>query len=130
MMPGKVHATFKDTKKRNGRSGMNGRHHEIETLAAMFAKIAKTWVGDKLPGNGKLAPLALKLVERSVEWIHTVHKHINLEYSKLTQQHIQVEDELIFLLEELIIIYNCIYVVWRQRMVFVASRANKVNYMA
>jgi hypothetical protein len=96
----------------------------------MLAKIAKTWVGDKLPGNGKLAPLALKLVERSVEWIHTVHKHFNLEYSKLTQQHIQEEDALIFLSEELIIMYNCIYVVWRQRMVFVASWANKVDYMA
>jgi hypothetical protein len=67
---------------------MDGRHHEIETSAAMLAEIAKTWVGDKLPSNGRLAPLALKMIERSVEWIHTVHKHLDLEFTKLTQQHI------------------------------------------
>jgi hypothetical protein len=127
--PGKILATFKDAKKWNGRSDMDGRHHKIKILAAMLAKIAKTWVRDKLPDNGKLAPLVLKMIKCFIEWIYTIHKHFNLEYLKLTQQLIQEEDALILLLEELIIMYNCIHTVRHQRMEFVASWANKVDYM-
>ena len=127
VMPGQVLAAFKDAKKWNGRSGMDGQRHEIKTLAVMLAKIAKTWVKDKLPGSGKLAPLALKMIKHSVEWIHTIHKHLDLEYLKLTQQHIQEEDALLLLLKELIIMYNCLHAVQHQRMEFVVSRANKVD---
>ncbi len=74
---GMVLATFKDAKKWNGRSGMDGQCHKLKTLAAMSAKTAKTWVRDKLPSNGKLAHLALKMIEHSIEWIHTVHKHLD-----------------------------------------------------
>ncbi len=130
VMPGKVLAAFKDTKKWNGRSDMDGQCHKIKTSAAMSAKIAKTWVGDKLPSNSKLVPLVLKMTEHFIERIHTVHKHLDLEYSKLTQQHIQEEDALTLLSEELIIMYNCIHAVQHQRMEFVASWANKVDYMA
>ncbi len=95
MVAGKVMAVFKDTDKWNWLGGMDGRRHEIETSAATSAEIAKTWVSDKLPVDGRLAPLALKMIDRTVKWIHTVHKHLDLEYTKLTQQHILEDDALI-----------------------------------
>jgi hypothetical protein len=79
VVAGKVLTAFKDAVKWNCGSGMDGRRHEIETFAAMSAKIAKTWVGGKLPPDGKLASLALKMIDRSVERIHTVHKHLDLD---------------------------------------------------
>jgi hypothetical protein len=78
----------------------------------------------------KLAPLALKMIEKTVEWIHTVHKHLDYEYTRLTQQFIQDEDALILLSEEVIIMHNRIHAVRRQRMEFVASKDNKADYMA
>jgi hypothetical protein len=120
---------FKDADKWNGLSGMDGRRHKIETSAATSAEIAKMWVTDKLPSDGKLAPLALKMIDRMVEWIHTVHKHLDLEYTKLTQQHILEEDALILLSDELIIMFARIQAVQMQWMEFVASCANKVDYM-
>ncbi len=83
VVAGKVLAAFKEVEKWNSGSGMDGRRHEIETSAAMAAKIAKTWVGDKIPSGGKLAPPTLKMVDRSCKWIHTVHKHLDTEFSKL-----------------------------------------------
>jgi hypothetical protein len=129
VVPGKVLAAFKDAEKWIGGSGMDGCHHEIETSAATSVEIAKTWVGDKLPEDGKLAPLALKMINRTVHWIHTVHKHLDLEFTKLTQQHISTEDALILLSEELIIMYPRIHTVRHQRMKFVVNKANKVDYM-
>jgi hypothetical protein len=130
VVAGKVMAAFKDANKLNGLSSMDGCHHEIETSAATSAEIAKTWATDKLPSDGKLAPLALKMIDRTIEWIHTVHKHLDLEYTKLTQQHILKEDALILLSKELIIMFTRIQAVQMQLMEFVASRANKVDYMA
>ncbi len=66
-------AAFKDYDKWNGVSGMDGCRKEIENSAADATAITKTWVGDKLPMEGRLAPLALKMINRSVKWIHTVH---------------------------------------------------------
>ena len=59
-----------------------------------------------------------------------VHKHLDLEYTKLTQQHILEDNALILLSEELIIMFMRIQAVHMQRMEFVASRANKVDYMS
>jgi hypothetical protein len=69
-------------------------------------------VTDKLPSDGKLAPLAFKMIDRMVEWVHTVHKHLDLEFTKLTQQHILKEDALILLSKELIIMFTRIQAVW------------------
>jgi hypothetical protein len=60
--------------------GMDGWHHNIETLAATSTDIARTWVGDRLPMSRKLAPLALKMIDHIVEWIHMVHKHLDIEF--------------------------------------------------
>ena len=109
---------------------MDGRCREIEVSASMSADIAKTWVGDKLPADSKLAPLAFKMIEKTVEWIHTVHKPLDYEYTRLTQQFIQDVDALILLSEEVIIMHNRIHAVRCQRMDFVASKDNKADYMA
>ena len=130
VVAGKLLAAFKDVDKWSGSSGMDGRRHEIEVSATMSADIAKIWVGDKLPPEGKLAPLALKMIEKTVEWIHTVHKHLDYEYTRLTQQFIQDKDALILLSEEVIIMHNRIHAVRCQRMEFVASKDNKADYMA
>ena len=108
---------------------MDGQCHNIETSAGNSANIAKMWVANKLPANGKLALLALKMIEKMVEWIHTVHKHLDLEFTRLSQQHILEEDALILMSEEVIIKYNRIHMVCHQCMEFVANWANKVAYM-
>ena len=82
-----------------------------------------------MPPNGKLAPLALKMIDKTVEWISKVHKHLDAELLKLTQQHITGEDDLILLSEEVIIMFSMILMECMQRMEFVASRANKVDYV-
>ncbi len=123
-------AAFKDYDKWNGVSGMDGRRKEIENLAANAAAIAKTWVGDKLPVDGRLAPLALKMIERYVKWIHTVHKHLDTEYMKLIQQHIAEEEALILLSEQVIIMYQQIQQVQSQWMEFMLTKGSKVAYMA
>ena len=122
-------AAFKNTDKWEGMSGMDGRRREIETSAGISAEIGKTWVADKLPPSGKLAPLAIKMIDKTVEWISKVHKHLDAELLKLTQQHITAEDALILLSEEVIIMFSRIQTERMQRMEFVASRANKVDYM-
>lgn len=129
VVPGKVLAAFKDADNWNGIGGLDGRRHEIETSANLSAEIARVWVGDKLPGGGRLAPLALKMIDRSVEWIFTVHKHLDMELTKLTQQHIAQEEALILLSEEMIIMYTRIHAIRKSRMEFVASSSNKVDYM-
>jgi hypothetical protein len=120
---------FKNTDKWEGMSGMDGRCCEIENSASISAEIGKTWVADKLPPNGKLAPLALKMIDKTVEWISKVHKHLDAELLKLTQQHITEEDALILLSKEVIIMFSRIQTERMQWMEFVASRANKVDYM-
>jgi hypothetical protein len=122
-------AAFKNTDKWEGMSGMDGRRREIETSAGISAEIGKTWVANKLPPNGKLAPLAIKMIDKTVEWISKVHKHLDAELLKLTQQHITAEDALILLSEEVIIMFSRIQTERMQRMEFVASRANKADYM-
>jgi hypothetical protein len=108
---------------------MDGCRHKIETSAVTLVEIAKTWIADKLPPNWKLAPLALKMIDCLVDWIHTVHKHLDLEFTKQTQQHIAEEEALTLLSEEVIIMYMKIFAVRWQRIEFVANQANKIEYM-
>jgi len=63
VVAGKLLAAFKDANHWNGVGGMDGRRNEIETLAATSAEIARGYISDKLPKAGKLAPLALKMVD-------------------------------------------------------------------
>ena len=116
VVPVNVLAAFKDADSWNGIGGLDGHCHEIETSANLSSKVAQVWVGDKLPGGGKLAPLALKMINCSVEWIYTVHKHLDMELTKLPQQHIAEEEALILLSEEIIIMYTCIHAIRKSSM--------------
>jgi hypothetical protein len=69
------------------------------------------------------------MIERTIDWIHTVHKHLDLEFTKLMQQHISTDDALILLSKELIVMYTRIHMVRGQQMEFVVNKANKVDYM-
>jgi hypothetical protein len=93
---------------------MDGCHQEIETSPATSAEIGRQCVADKLPSDRKLVPLALKMIDCLVEWIHTTHKHLDAEFIWLTQQHIADKKALILLSEEVIIMYTRIFAIWRQ----------------
>ncbi len=67
VVAGKLLPEFKDTDCWNGVGGMDGRRNKIETSTATLAEIARGWISDKLPAGRKLAPLALKMVDRTVE---------------------------------------------------------------
>ena len=51
------------------------------------------------------------MINRLVEWVHTVHKHLDKEFIRLNQQHIAAEEALILLSEEVIIMYTQIFAV-------------------
>ncbi len=129
VVAGKLLPAFKDADHWNGVGGMDGRRNKIKTSsAATLAEIARGWISDKLLAGGKLAPLALNMVDRTVEWVHTVHKHLDMELSRLTQLHISEEESLILLLEEVIIMYAWIHDVQKHMMEF-TTHVNKVDYM-
>ena len=67
VVAGKLLPAFKDADHWNGVGGMDGRRNKIKTSAATLAEITRGWISDKLPAGGKLAPLALKMVDRTVE---------------------------------------------------------------
>ncbi len=64
---GKLLAAFKNADHWNGVRGMDGRRNKIKNSAAILAEIAQGYISDKLPPGGKLAPLALKMVDHTME---------------------------------------------------------------
>ena len=68
------------------------------------------------------------MVDRTVEWVHTVHKHLDMELTRLTQLHISEEESLILLSEEVILMYSRIHDVRKHMMEF-TGQVNKVDYM-
>ena len=67
MVVGKVMAAFKGADKWDELSRMDGRRYEIKMSAATSVEIAKRWVSDKLPSDGRLALLRLKMINRMVK---------------------------------------------------------------
>ena len=70
----------------------------------------------------------MKMVDHTVEWVHTVHKHLDTELMRLTQLHISEEESLVLLSEEVIILYSWIHDVRKYMMEF-TGQVNKVDYM-
>ncbi len=70
----------------------------------------------------------MKMVDRTVEWVHTVHKHLDMELTRLTQLYISEEESLILLSEEVTIMYSRIHDVRKHMMEF-TGQVNKVDYM-
>ncbi len=125
---GKVYATFASAKKWSGTGGMDSRRVEIELSAETAADAVRTMIGDRLPVGSQLAQLAKMMLEHTQRWLLTVHKHLDAELVKLTQMNILEEEALILLSEEVIIMFDRFYAIWRKRMDFVV-KGNRVEYM-
>ncbi len=128
MVASKVIRAFATADKWLGSGGMDGRRVEIKHSAETARDCVCTGVKDRLSAGGKLAQLATHMLEHTQSWIQTVHKHLDSELTKLTQMGIPAEESLILLLEEIILVLDCFYTIWRKRMDFMVKGA-WVEYM-
>ncbi len=58
------------------------------------------------------------MINRTVAWFNTVHRHLDAELLQLAQPHISEDECLILLSEEIIIMYTMIHDIRKQRMEF------------
>jgi ribosomal protein L12E/L44/L45/RPP1/RPP2 len=63
-----------------------------------------------------------------LQWFFTVFKHLDAEFTRLTQVKISEEETLILLSEEVIIMYNCFHAIQRKHMDFTVNGL-RVEYM-
>ena len=73
-------------------------------LTAKIAAVAA--IESKLPGGSKLRLLALNMVDRTYNWYVDLHRHLDAELVRLTQMKLDSEALLVLLLEEVIIMYT------------------------
>ena len=73
-------------------------------LTARIAAVAA--IEFKLPGGSKLRLLALNMVDRTYNWYVDLHRHLDAELVRLTQMKLDSEALLVLLLEEVIIMYT------------------------
>ncbi len=66
---------------------------------------------DKLPEGSLLSQLVTRLLEYTLQWFSTVFKHLDAEFTRLTQVNISEEEKLILLSKEVIIMYNCFHAI-------------------
>jgi hypothetical protein len=125
---GKVIGTFAMAEKWQGMGGMIGRREEIKNSAEVAGDCVRQATGDKLPGGGKLAQLAIRMMEHTQSWFQKVHKHLDSELTKLNQMGILQEHTLVLLLEEVLIMFERLYLIRRKRMDFTV-KDSRVKYM-
>ncbi len=128
IVAGKVISAFATTEKWQGVGGMIGRREEIENSYNTAGDCVRQAIGDKLPGGGKLAQLATRMLEHTQSLFQKVHKHLDLELTKLSQMGIPLEDALVLLSEEVIIMFEWFHSIRRKRMDFTVKGA-KFKYM-
>jgi hypothetical protein len=122
-------AAFKTTETWRGDGGLDGRRHEIERTLETAALVARTMIDEKLPGRGgKLREVALSMIDRTLAWFNTVHRHLDAELLQLSQLHISEDECLILLSEEIIIMFSMIHDIRKQRMEF-TLKGKRVEYM-
>jgi hypothetical protein len=68
------------------------------------------------------------MLEHTATWFSTVFKHLDSEYTRLTQVNLTEKDALILMSEEIIIMFDRFYFIRRKRMEFSLSVV-KVDYM-
>ena len=68
----------------------------IELSLGTAADRVCTAVEDKLPEGSQLGQLALRMRDHTLNWYSTVFKHLNVEFTRLTQGNIFEEEMLIF----------------------------------
>ena len=120
---------FKTAETWRGDGGLDGHRHEIERTLETAALVAKATIDEKLPGRGgKLREVALTMIDRTLAWFNTVHRHFDAELLQLLQLHISEDECLILLSEEIIIMFLMIHDIRKQRMVF-TLKGKRVEYM-
>ncbi len=128
MVAGKTLQAFVFKDKWQGTGGMDGRRVEMEILLDTMAAGVWTAVEDKLPEGSLLSQLAIRLIEHTLQWFLTVFKHLDAEFTRLTQVKISEEEMLILLSEEVIIMYNCCHAIQHKHMDFTVN-GSRVEYM-
>jgi hypothetical protein len=78
-------------------------------------------VEDKLPEGSLLSQLVIHLLEHTLQWFLTVFKHLDAEFTRLTQVKISEEEMLILLSKEVIIMYNCFHAIQCKHMDFTVN---------
>jgi hypothetical protein len=68
------------------------------------------------------------MIDRTLAWFNTVHRHFDAELLQLLQLHISEDECLILLSEEIIIMFLMIHDIRKQRMVF-TLKGKRVEYM-
>jgi hypothetical protein len=128
VIAGKTLQAFATTEKLQGSGGTDGRRVEMELSLNTAAAGVRTAVEDKLPEGSLLDQLALKLLDHTLSWFSTVVKHLDAEFTRLTQVHISEEETLILLSEKVIIMFDCFHAIRRKRMNFMVNGSH-VEYM-
>ena len=121
-------AAFKSAEVWRGEGGLEGRRHDIETSLASAALVARATIDEKLPHRGKLREVALKMIDKTLNWYATVHRHFDAELQRLSQVHIPEDECLILLSEETILMFTMIHTIRKQRMEF-TLKGKRVEYM-
>jgi hypothetical protein len=119
---------FKTAETWHGDGGLDGRRHEIERTLKTAALVTRTTIDEELPGRGgKLREVALSMIDRTLAWFNTVHRHLDAELLQLLQLHISEDECLILLSEEIIIMFLMIHDIRKQRMEF-TLKGKRVEY--
>ncbi len=128
VVAGKTLAAFALKDKWQGVGGMDGWRAEIELSLESSANGVRTAIEDKLPKESQLGQLALHMLKHTLNWFSVVFKHLDSEFTCLTQVHISEEETLILLSEEVIIMFDCFHTIRCKRMDFMVNGL-RVDYM-
>jgi hypothetical protein len=101
---------------------------DIKLSSDTAADGVRAAIAGKLPAGCQLAQLALRMLEHTQSWFLTVHKHLDVELTKLTQMKTPPNDALILLSEEIIIMFGRFYAICHKCMDFVV-KGRQVEYM-
>jgi hypothetical protein len=128
LIAGKTLQAFATKEKWQGTGGMDGRRDEMEISLDTIAAGVWTAAEDKLPEGSLLGQLALKMLDHTLGWLSVIFKHLDAEFTRLTQVHISEEERLILLSEEVIIMFDHFHAICRKRMDFMVNGL-RVEYM-
>ena len=104
---GQTISAFSSKDKWQGVGGMHGRRKQIELSLDSASDGVRTVLDDT--DGGELRQLGLRMLEHTVNWFSTVFKHLDSEYTRLTQVNLSEKDALILMSEKIIIMFDRFY---------------------
>jgi hypothetical protein len=107
---------------------MDGRWVEMELSLDTAVAGMQTAMENKLPEGSLLSQLVTHLLKHTLQWLSIVFKHLDAEFTRLTQVNISKEETLILLSEEVIIMYDRFHAVRRKHMDFTVNGSH-IEYM-